>query len=522
MGFVIGTAGHIDHGKTSLVRSLTGQDTDQLPSEKERGISIDLGFAHFELPNHKRVGIIDVPGHERFIRNMAAGAHGLDLVLFVIAADDGVMPQSEEHFDILCSLGVMRAIFVVTKVDMVDDARFEEVKDEIEILVDGSPFQGAPVLPVSNASGTGIGKLMTLIADTLFSVKRNDSIDQFRMPIDRVFTIHGRGVVITGTPVSGILATGDEVVIVPGEETYRVRGLQCHGIDVDQGRSGDRLAINLTGADFKALHRGDVACDPAIARHTDRIDVSLSVTPHAVCDLKNAQRLRLHLGTAERSGTVTLLGESLVINKGNTGLAQIKLTDPLQAMAGDRFVVRDEQAEHTLGGGRVLDPVGTKFRKTDTLRFARLAALDEGKPVCAVEMLIDSSSALGILAADLKFRMNITEDALLGIVKTSESLMKLKVGSEDWITSVTNLDTLNGNIKSVLAAFHKDQPATPGLGFEVLHYQITDLPVLYQVMLKSLVCNSVSRHSKNHTLSDADKLPLPYQMGNDSFLIVVL
>lgn len=489
MGFVIGTAGHVDHGKTALVRALTGQDTDRLQAEKDRGISIDLGFAYFNSPGGARISIVDVPGHEKFIRNMAAGAHGIDLVLFVVAADDGVMPQTEEHFDILCSMGVTSAIFVISKTDVADSPRLSDVADEITILVDGSTFEGSPVVPVSNISGTGIDTLISMIDHALVSAPAHTTSGHFRMPIDRVFTIHGRGVVVTGTPVSGAVAIGDEIAIAPGGDTFRVRGLQSHGDELDQGKAGARLAINLAGAKRSAIQRGDVAAAPMIARVTDRIDVALSVAPHANAELRTGQRVRLHLGTAERTGTVILFGGHRTIPKGGEGLAQIKLFSPAHAMAGDHFVMRDEQAEHTLGGGTILDPAGERAHRKHKNHSDRLLALHQGDPIHAIEMLIEGSGEMGVLEADMVFRLNMPLDQALRGITDSETLIRLG-GPNFWITSKARILALHQMITTTLSTFHQSQPSTPGLGWETLHSQIA--PASDLGLFREIVGNAVS------------------------------
>jgi selenocysteine-specific elongation factor len=470
MAFVIGTAGHIDHGKTSLVRQLTGQETDGLKAEKERGISIDLGFAHFTLPGDISVGVVDVPGHERFIRNMVAGAHGLDLVLFVIAADDGVMPQTEEHFDILCSLGIERAIFVVTKVDIVPAGRFEEVAEEIAILVDGSRFDGVKIIPVSNATGDGTNALCLELANALQNIQRDPTADAFRLPIDRVFNVHGRGVVITGTQISGSIEVGEEVAIVSEGARYRVRGLQSHGVDVNQGQAGDRLAINLIGAETSNFHRGDVACDPRIATGALRLDVVITVAGHADHELKNGQRLRLHLGTAERVATVFLLGKDAMLGRGGSGLAQLRLREPVQTMSGDRFVLRDEQGEHTLGGGIVLDPDGPKTRRDNPDRMEFLTAMQQADIPRALEQLLGGSSEVGILADILQLRLNLPQQEFQAAVKASKSLALLGNAPEIWITCSSNLDRLRQSIDTTLANYHASAPTSDGPGVEELRY----------------------------------------------------
>jgi selenocysteine-specific elongation factor len=489
MAFVIGTAGHVDHGKTALVRALTGQETDNLPAEKTRGISIDLGFAHFRLPDRTEVAIVDVPGHERFIRNMVAGAHGIDLVLFVIAADDGVMPQSEEHFAILKSLGVEQVLFVLTKTDLVDRGRHAEIREEIELLIDGSLYRDCPILPVSVVTGEGLEQLRSRIAGALAGVRRRAVDGWFRMPIDRAFTVPGRGVVVTGTLLSGSVGAGDEISLVPGGERFRVRGLQRHGLAVERGRGGERLAINLAGADRHKIARGDVACDPRVARVTDRLDAVVSVDRYAAGALKHGQRLRLHLGTAERFGTVILLGQATRIAKAGNGFAQIRLLAPVQAMAGDRFVIRDASGEHTLGGGKILDPLGQKRHRRHPDRLARLKLLDRKQPIAAVEILLGNTAAAGLPASEIGFRLNLRTAGFVKDAEASNNLVTLAIGSEIWIMSVVGQEALAGGILTALAACHKANPASPGPGVDELRLLAAPLaaPKLFQAIVRDML-----------------------------------
>jgi selenocysteine-specific elongation factor len=486
MGFVIGTAGHIDHGKTALVRALTGQDTDTLKAEKQRGISIDLGFASFNLTDGTPVGIVDVPGHERFIRNMVAGAHGLDLVLFLVAADDGVMPQTEEHFNIVRALGIKQMIFVISKSDRVDEARRSEVVEEIDLLRDDSPFEDAEILTVDSLSGDGITALKTGIENHLKKVQATENTVPFRMPVDRVFTIHGRGVVVTGTVLSGGLLIGDEVSLVPKGETFRVRGLQSHGSETTKGQKGARLAINLAAANMMDFHRGDVICDPEIARASQRIDVALHLSPNINAPLKNRQKLRLHLGTAERFARVLILGNAGKLEGGAQTFAQMILEKPCHVMAGDHFVIRDEQGEHTLGGGKVLDPLGAKSRRASKARLKFLQALSAENMKDAIVVLLRDHIELGVSEADLRFRFGDLDSQL-----NDPQFTRLETGSESWITHRSALENLFGRIRATLANFHKAQPVEIGLGASDLHRQTASniLPILFQAVLDK-ACNS--------------------------------
>ncbi|MFQ5902154.1 MAG: selenocysteine-specific translation elongation factor, partial [Candidatus Binatia bacterium] len=300
MPYIIGTAGHIDHGKTSLIKALTGQDTDRLKEEKERGISIDLGFAHLDLGDGNQVGIVDVPGHERFIRNMLAGAHGMDLVLFTVAADDGVMPQTEEHLDILHLLGVKLAIFLITKADLVLPSRIHEVEEEIRILTLGTSLEDSPIIPFSAVTGQGLSELRAQISQMLQSCKKPAPSGYFRLPLDRAFVLQGHGVIVTGTALSGEIKTGDRVRCLPGEQIFRVRNLQVHNRSVDTAGWGQRIALNLSGHEKASIARGHVICHEKLTLTSDRFDALLEVRPAATKGIKNHQRVRVHLGTAER------------------------------------------------------------------------------------------------------------------------------------------------------------------------------------------------------------------------------
>src|SRR5258705_382155 len=298
MPLIIGTAGHIDHGKTSLIRALTGQDTDRLKEEKERGISIDLGFAYLDADG-ERAGIVDVPGHERFIRNMLAGAHGIDLVLFTVAADDGVMPQSEEHLDILHLLGTHRGIFVITKADLADAARLSEVRDEIELLADGSTLVGSPIIPISSITGAGLDELRAEMVRQLDGFEARRATGVFRLPLDRAFVIKGHGIVVTGTAMGATVKVGDKLRVLPSGHEVRVRSIQMHSEPVESAGQCQRVALNLTGAEKIDLARGDVLADNRLDFATSRLGTSLELHPSARRALKSNTRVRLFVATAE-------------------------------------------------------------------------------------------------------------------------------------------------------------------------------------------------------------------------------
>src|SRR6266403_3396963 len=356
MPYIIGTAGHIDHGKTSLVRALTGQDTDRLKEEKERGISIDLGFAHFDAADGERAGVVDVPGHERFIKNMFAGAHGIDLVLFTVAADDGVMPQTEEHLDIVHLLGVKMAIFAITKADLVSAERIQEVEEEIKILTLDTVLEEAPVIAVSSVTGKGLQELKDVISRTLKSADKPVPSGYFRLPVDRAFVLQGHGVVVTGTALSGEIKVGEQARCLPGDYLFRVRSLQVHGKSVETAGWGQRVAINLTGPERASIERGQVICHEKLSLTSDRFDAFLEVRPAAAKGIKNHQRVRIHLGTAERLGKIVVLGNTEKIEPKQSAYCQVMLNEPLLVLRGDHFIVRDETARRTLAGGLVINP----------------------------------------------------------------------------------------------------------------------------------------------------------------------
>src|SRR5580658_634170 len=338
---IIGTAGHIDHGKTALIKALTGQDTDRLKEEKERGISIDLGFAYFTLPDGTRAGVVDVPGHERFIRNMLAGAHGIDLVLFTIAADDGVMPQSEEHLDILHLLGTRRGIFLITKADLVDTARIAEVRDEIELLAVGTTLAGSPVIAVSSITGLGLDELRAEMIRQLDGFEGRRATGIFRLPLDRAFIIKGHGTVVTGTAMGATVAVGQKLRVLPAGAEVRVRSIQVHNESVERAGLCQRVALNLTGTEKIELKRGDVLGDDRLDITTDRFDASLEIRPAAKRPLKNNERVRVFIGTAETLARAIILDEAGTIAPKARGLAQLVLDEPVVALSSDHFIVRD-------------------------------------------------------------------------------------------------------------------------------------------------------------------------------------
>jgi len=351
---IIGTAGHIDHGKTTLVRAMTGIDTDRLKEEKKRGISIELGFAPLRLPSGQVAGLVDVPGHERFIKHMLAGAFGVDLVVLVIAADEGVMPQTREHVDIIELLGIKKGIVVLTKKDLVDEEWLLLVEDEVRQYLSKTILKDAPIVPVSSTTRDGLPELMKLLDDMAATIEEKPAFGQVRLPIDRVFKVVGFGTVITGTLWSGALKVGDTLEVLPTGAKVRVRNLEVHKDKVETAMAGQRVAVNLQGIEAADLERGYVLATPGFITPTFRIDTSLRLLSSSPWTLRNWHRIRFHLGTDECLGRVVLLDRD-ELNAGEEAYAQIILELPIVANKHDRFVLRFYAPVTTIGGGVVID-----------------------------------------------------------------------------------------------------------------------------------------------------------------------
>ena len=468
---IIGTAGHIDHGKTALIRALTGQETDRLKEEQERGISIDLGFAYFTLPDGTRAGIVDVPGHERFIRNMLAGAHGIDLVLFTIAADDGVMPQSEEHLDILHLLGVGRGIFVITKADLADERRLNEVREEIELLADGTVLEGSPIIPVSSVSGAGLEDLRAEMTRQLDGFQARRATGLFRLPLDRVFVIKGHGTVVTGTAMGASVRVGQKLRVLPADVEVRVRSIQMHGEPVENAGLCQRVALNLTGAEKLELKRGDVLADERLRLMTVRLDAKLEIRPAAKRALKNNQRVRFYIGTAETLARVIVLDQAGEIAPKKSALVQIVLREPVTVLAGDRFVIRDETNMRTLGGGVVLNPMGRRTRKPLERYVQDLNVLSAPFGAAVAEAMLNLQDNLALTPIHIAqlFNAPLTEvDAAL----RDPRFLKLSLGDEEGFATTAKWNELKCVAIETLATHHRAEPLSAGLDMESLRTRL--------------------------------------------------
>src|SRR5688572_11761326 len=456
---IVATAGHIDHGKTLLVKTLTGVDTDRLPEEKARGISIDLGFAYWPLEGGAVIGFVDVPGHERFIRNMLAGVCGIDYALLVVAADDGVMPQTIEHLQILDLLGIRHGIAAITKTDRVAPERVEAVRAEVAGLLAPTRLAGVPVLSVSAITGSGIEELRQKLATAAaHHAARSAEGQHFRFAIDRAFTIAGSGTVVTGTVFNGAVAVGDRLVISPRGAQVRVRGVQMRGQAAERAQAGQRCALNLTGADLESVARGDWALHEGIHAPTQRIDARITVLASEPEPLEHWTPVHVHLATADITARVALPGER-AIAPGGSALAQLVLAKPVGALNGDRFIIRDQSARRTIGGGVVVDPYARSARRASSARLAELAALEQGSPEAALAALKEAAGGLDISRFERVYALKPERAAALydgaGVV----------VLGKEHRTGITrsHRDSLREQALAAVRDFHRAQPQAVGM-----------------------------------------------------------
>jgi selenocysteine-specific elongation factor len=465
---IVGTAGHIDHGKTALVRCLTGIDTDRLPEEKRRGMTIDLGFAHLELPGIGQVGVVDVPGHERFVRNMVAGATGIDVVLLVVAADDGIMPQTLEHLDIVLLLGISRGVVALNKTDLVDAQRVRAVADELRVLLRDTPLADTPIVPVSARTGEGIEALRGMLADVLVKVQARRASGPFRLPIDRVFTMPGHGTVVTGTVTGGEVHRGDSLRVLPGGQEVRVRGMQLHNRPVERAAAGNRCAFNLTGIDKAQLARGMMLVDRRLTRTSNTADVLLMLSRHVERSLESHQRVHLHAGTAETLGRLLWL-EQQAPEPGGTALAQLRLGQAVPLAYGDRFIVRSGEARYTLGGGIVLDPFAARRGARDAARRVRLERLGRFDPEEALSVWLEARTASGWFVSELAEQLAETPERLAERIATHTDLLREASGGDTWVALAAEVDTLGARLLAGIRDYLAAHPRMTAMPLATLH-----------------------------------------------------
>jgi selenocysteine-specific elongation factor len=489
---IVGTAGHIDHGKTALVRALTGVDADRLPEEKRRGITIDLGFAELALGD-VQLGFVDVPGHERFVKNMLAGAHGIDVVALVIAADEGVMPQTREHFDICRLLEIRNGLVVITKSDTVDDELLALVRAEAEDLVEGSFLEDAPIISVSARTGQGIDELKQTLAQLALGVDERSSDNVARLPVDRAFSMRGFGAVVTGTLVAGSIAEGDEMDLWPAGKRVRVRGLQVHGKPVKQADPGQRTAVNLGGIEVESIERGMVLAEAGRLRTTQIIDSQVNVLASAPRPLRSRARVRLHLGAAELLARVRVLEAGEEIAPGRSGFVQLRLESPVVALPSERFILRSYSPSVTIAGGRVLDAMSAKHRgrEMENVR-ARLNALVGADNAAQIALFIETAGTAGLSQADLVARTGWRDPVLTAALKEAIASQKI-VESDGFYLSRAAFSSLKDAAQEEVLDHHARHPLSRGLPRETLrerHFTHTP-PEIFRAVLAALEASGV-------------------------------
>ena len=459
---IVGTAGHIDHGKSALIRALTGTDPDRLQEEQERGITIDIGFAHLELDGGTRVGFIDVPGHERFIKNMLAGIGGIDSVLLVVAADESIMPQTREHLAICELLGVNSGIVAITKCDLVDNEIAELVELEVRDLLTTSQLANAPIVRTSVESGNGLTELRDQLAETLGTFSPRPQHELIRMPIDRIFTVHGFGTVVTGTLLSGRINTGDKLELLPQSTAVTVRGLQVYGEPVESAMAGQRTAVNLQGLDTSAAARGDLLVTPNSLSATYMLDARLDIlSEHS---LEQLQRVRFHHGATEILCRVNVL-EVEEIRAGGSELVQLRLETPYACAPGDRFVVRRYSPMLTIGGGTVLDNLPSKHRAGEPKTIGLLRRLEGGALKERVALLTAASGSRGADEGHLRHRTFASATHLRSVANSLADAKRLVIAQQTPLI-VLDSEVVNNLEETIIEAVrrqHTDHPLMPGL-----------------------------------------------------------
>jgi selenocysteine-specific elongation factor len=472
---IVGTAGHIDHGKTALVKALTGVDADRLPEEKRRGITIDLGFAALDLGD-LHIGFVDVPGHEKFVKNMLAGAHGIDLVALVIAANEGVMPQTREHFDICRLLEIKAGLIVLTKVDLVDDELIELVKLETVELVKGTFLENAPIVCASAKTGVGIDELKETLRRIALDIPARQNESVTCLPIDRVFTVKGFGTVVTGTLVSGRVAVGDELELLPLQKKVRVRNLQVHEKTVEKVFAGQRIAVNLGGFEIAEIERGMVLAPMGTLLPTQNIDVQVEVLPSAKRPLKSRQRVRVHLGTAEVLARLQVLNDDGEIAPREKGFAQLRLESLVAVIPGERFVIRSYSPQITIAGGKILNVSAVRHRRKDLSEInGQLAeiskAIKTSDNILLLKTFINNAREHGADRKTLQsltgWRENVLQKTLAEAIAT-----EFVVDAGGIFISQNYFETLGAKTLDALNTFHQSDPLLPGMSKETLREKL--------------------------------------------------
>ena len=486
---ILGTAGHVDHGKTSLIQALTGIDTDRLKEEKERGITIELGFAYLDLPCGHRLGIVDVPGHEKFVKNMVAGAAGMDLVAFIVAADEGIMPQSREHFAICRLLGIKRGLIIITKKDMVEPDWLELVTDDVRTFFADSFLEDAPLVSVSSTTGEGIEEVKNVLDQMVAASDFSDPYGPFRMPVDRVFSMKGFGTVITGTAISGRIKTGEDLMFYPSRKSGKIRGIQVHSKDTKEAEAGHRTAINLQGLEKETINRGEIAAAVDCLQPSYLLDAHFLYLGSNKKPYKNRSRVRVHIGTAEIMGRLVLLADE-ELAPGSEANVQILLEEQAGCWPGDKYVVRSYSPIHTIGGGAIFNGSPRKRKRFREENKQIFQTYQENIPEDLALLHIKENSYNGLTLDRLAVKMGIFGNRIKKIVKQPLSSRKIILIEQDKqrMIAETVYENLGEKLSLVLETYHKENPLQAGLSKEELRsrlYRGLD-PRLFQFLLNGL------------------------------------
>jgi len=484
---ILGTAGHVDHGKTSLIKALTDVDTDRLKEEKERGITIELGFAPLVLPDGQKIGIVDVPGHEKFVKNMVAGAGGIDLVALVIAADEGVMPQTREHLEICDLLGIRKGLVALTKTDMVDEEWLSLVEDDVETFLAGTFLEGTPIVPLSSVTGKGIPEFLRALGEVIATLDERTDSGLFRLPVDRVFTMKGFGTVVTGTLASGKIRVGDSVAIMPPGGQAKIRGIQVHNETAEEAQTGQRTAINLQGVDRTTIERGYVLTRPSTFEASGRLDIHLHYLAGAGKKLKNRSLVRFHTGTSETISRI-VLPDREELEPGGETYAQVIPETQVVTMSGDRFVIRSYSPVTTIGGGEITDPLAKKRRKhADPGEAERL---HRGTGEEKTEIILERAGLDGISSLSLAIRTGLPPGEQEKILEKMLSGKKALLIDRDErrVVSARVYKDFQDRVLSEIAAYHEKYPLKEGISREELRTTLGGFidPKLFSKAMKDL------------------------------------
>jgi len=486
---ILGTAGHIDHGKTSLVKALTGIDTDRLKEEKERGITIELGFAHIDLPNDIKIGIVDVPGHEKFVKQMVAGVTGMDMVALVIAADEGVMPQTREHLEICKLLQVKTGLTVLTKKDMVDDDWLFLVESDVKDFLKGTFLENSKIVKVSSRTGEGINELKQEIFNIALNCPAKDVSGPFRLPVDRVFTIKGFGTVVTGTSISGQIKVGDPVEIMPKRLTSRIRAIQNHGVESERTNPGTRTAINLHGIEKEQIERGDVVATQGTLLPSFLLDLELHYLSSCEKVLKHRTPVRFHVGTTEIMGRILMGKEG--IEPGSTEFVQVRLDNPVSVLRGDPFVIRSYSPVMTIGGGKILNSLAKKRKKTKSEHWNDMVLLSDEDPKAIILYHLKNSGYRGLTHSEISMRTAIFGKKLeknIQMLLGQNEIIQYESDGARFLSQFIYKNYLD-KVLSELKNFHKINLLLPGMSKEELKNRIFPYGVeikIYQKILSDL------------------------------------